>query len=122
MCGSLDDCEATKKSIDLDYARCHFGKQQPHFIYRYCYNIVYANQSEALRSNVALCKKTANGAGRRTWYSALDYTYAKGLLQQTYQRKRFKIRWCQNQDGHYFIEKFEYLLNDEGRNLYFGST
>ncbi|WP_039017404.1 hypothetical protein [Halocynthiibacter namhaensis] len=139
------DWEPITQPIPLTYSSCHYGNQRPYFLCpgivagqhcgrrvgklysggryflcRHCYNISYASQSED-RHNRMLRRanklRTALGGepGAAHWIAPKP----KGMWERTYQRKRLKIDWCEDQANSWFIEKYAHLLGTEERAMFF---
>lgn len=140
------DWETINQSIPLTYADCNYGGARPYFVCkgisngrhclrrigkvflrgryflcRHCQGIAYASQSEPRYDRMlrrANKIRTALGGepGTAHWIAPKP----KGMWQQTYQRKRFEIEWCENQADRLFLAKFAYLLSEEEQDIYFG--
>lgn len=140
-----DDWETIIQSIPLTYVECHYGGTRTYFrcngivggrhctrrvgkvfaggkyfLCRHCYNVAYASQSEPRYDRMlrrANKIRTALGGepGSANWVAHKP----KGMWQQTYQRKRFEIEWCENQADLLFLSNFAHLLSSEEREIFF---
>ncbi|WP_341863594.1 hypothetical protein [Gymnodinialimonas sp. 57CJ19] len=140
------DWEPITETVQLTRVACHYGNSRPfflcpgvvndrtcgrrvgklfaggrYFLCRHCCRVAYASQSEArhdrmLRRANKLRMALGGEPGTAHWIAPKP----KGMWQQTYQRKRFEIEWCEDQANRAFIAKFRHLLNAEEREIYFG--
>lgn len=138
--------EPITQSIPLTFSNCHYGNQRPYFrcpgvvdgrhcgrrvaklfsggryfLCRHCYSVAYSSQSEArydrmLRRANKLRMALGGEPGTAHWIAPKP----KGMWQQTYERKRLEIEWCEGQADQMFLSKYRILLSPDELEMYFG--